>query len=123
MDKDLNLNEMPYLQEYEVNGRTWVMQNDLKEYQLWTSQWWCDDGDSVELYINKDKGGFELSCFSGISASKIYIDVVDFSIMWRKAFGELIDEIKPIQKYTRVQQCVMIADWLCSKFCEWIDND
>lgn len=121
MDKNLNLNEMPHLQQYDVSSRAWVMRNDLKEHQLWTSQWWCDDGDGVELYIEKDKGGFELNCFSGIPASKIYIDVVDFGIMWRKAFSELIDEVEPIQNYTFVQQCIMLADWLSSMFCEWTD--
>ena len=118
MDKTLNLNEMPHLQQYDVSSRAWVMRNDLKEHQLWTSQW-CDDG--VELYIEKDKGGFELNCFGGIHTSKIYIDIVDFGIMWNKAFGELVDEVDPIQNYTYVQQCIMFADWLCSIFCEWTD--
>lgn len=117
----LNGPETPHLQQYDVSGRTWVMQKDLKEYELWISQWWCDDGDGVELYIKKDKGGFELNCFSGIHTSKIWIDAVDFGIMWKKAFDGLIDEVEPIQNYTYVQQCIMLADWFCSMFCEWID--
>jgi len=112
---------MPHLQQYDVSSRAWVMRNDLKEHQLWTSQWWCDDGDGVELYIEKDKGGFELNCFSGIPASKIYIDIVDFGVMWRKAFSDLMHEVEPIQNYTYVQQCIMLSDWLCSIFCEWTD--
>ena len=111
MDKTLNLNGIPHLQQYDVSSRAWVMRTDLKEHQLWTSQWWCDDGDGVELYIEKDKSGFELNCFSGIPASKIYIDVVDFGVMWNKAFSELVDEVEPIQNYTFVQQCIMLADW------------
>jgi len=109
----LNLNEMPHLQQYDVGGRTWVVMNDLKEHQLWTSPWLCDDGDRVELYAEKDKGGFELNCFSGIPASRIYIDVIDFDTLWHKAFRE----VEPIQNYTHVQQCIMLADWLCSIFC------
>ena len=115
------LTEGQKLPIHNVSSRAWVMRTDLKEHQLWTSQWWCDDGDGVELYIGKDKGGFELNCFSGIPASKIYIDVVDFGVMWNKAFSELVDEVEPIQNYTFVQQCIMLADWLCSIFCEWID--
>lgn len=121
MDKTLNLNEIPHLQHYNVSGRDWIMQRDIKEYQLWTSQWWCDDGDGVELYVEKDKGGFELNCFSGIPASKIHIDVIDFYTIWIKAFGSLTDEVDQIQNYTYIQQCVMLADWLCSIFCKWSD--
>jgi hypothetical protein len=45
MNKKLNLNEMPHLHQYDVSSRAWVMRNDLKEYQVWTTQWWCDDRD------------------------------------------------------------------------------
>jgi hypothetical protein len=104
--------------EYNVGGRrTWIMRNDLKEHQLWTSQWWCDDGDGVELYIEKDKSGFELNCFSGMPASKIYIDVVDFGMLWHKAF-----KVNTIKNYTFDQQCIILADWFCSIFCTWYNQ-
>jgi len=102
-----------------INNKTWVMQKNMTDYQLWISQWYCDDGDGAELYIDKYRSGFELNCFSGIPASKIYVDVVDFGILWRKAFGEMSDGVKPIQNYTYTQQCVMLADWLCSIFCSY----
>lgn len=107
--------------EIDVYGRIWHMVNESKEHQLWTSQWYCDDGDGAELYIEKDKSGFELNCFSGIPASKIYIDVVDFGTLWRKAFEELPERVMPIRNYPYDIQCIMLADWLCSIFCEWID--
>jgi hypothetical protein len=98
----------------DVSNRAWNMAKDLKESQLWVSQWWCDDGDGVELYIDKDNGGFELNCFSGIPASKIYIDIVDFGTLWRKAYNDLA-----IYQFDYYKQCQMLANWLCNMFCEW----
>lgn len=93
---------------------------------LWESNWWCDDGDGVSLEIEVDGGGFNLRCFSGIPASSIYVDCCDFGTMWRKAFknsGTLgsnnKNEVGSIQTYTYVQQCIMMADYLCSLFCEY----
>lgn len=103
--------------EYIVDDRVWVMAKDIKDHQLWESSWFCDDGDGISLYIQKNEGGFSLECFSGIPSSNIYIDSVDFGIMWRKAFPNT-----PINGKTYTQQCIIIADWLCSKFCEWIDT-
>jgi len=121
--QNLNNDIEANLLQYDVFSRNWVMTKDLKEHQLWTSQWWCEDGDGAKLYINKDERGFELECFSGIPASKIYVDVVDFGTLWRKAFNKLPDEVEvePILKYTHVQQCLLLADWLCNIFCEWTD--
>lgn len=101
----------------EINGGKWIMEIEKDDFQLLASKWWCDDGDGADLIIEKDNSGFELFCFSGIASSKIKINTVDFGVLWRKAFGEEL----PINNYTHVQQCVMIADWLCSLFCEWKD--
>jgi len=113
-------NETLNLKQYSVSSRVWTLRNELSGCQLWTSQWWCSDGDGVELYIGDNKAGFELNCFSGIPGSKIYIDSIDFGVLWNKAHINL-DEVKKIQNYTYTQQCIMLADWLCSLFCEWVD--
>ena len=102
-------------------NRIWSFRQDCgepdNEYELWTSSWFCDDGDSCELYIEKNEiGGFELNCFSGIPGSKIYIDSVDFGTLWRKAnIGT------PIKTHSYEEQCVLIADYLCSLFCKYED--
>ena len=100
---------------FSIDERLWTSRRpDLKNDYLYTSEWWCDDGDGVELYIKKDEGGFELHCFSGIPSSSIFIDVCDFGTMWRKAKKPL-----PIRTYSYVQQCIIIADYLCGIFCEY----
>lgn len=101
----------------DTNNRTWTMRKESKEYQFWTSQYFCSDGDGIELYIENNNSGFKLSCFSGIPASEIYIDVVDFGVLWNKAFKNF-DDIK-ISNYSFDVQCIMLADWLCSLFCEF----
>lgn len=128
MSDKINLNEIPNLLHFTVNGRfsdrVWDMRTDFEHenIQAWHSMWWCDDGDGVELYIEKDKSGFELSCFSGIPASKIIIDVVDYGTLWNKAFDDILDShVQPIQNYSFVQQSIMLADWFCRLFCEWKD--
>jgi hypothetical protein len=107
------------MEKYKVKEREWKLVANWK-FQQWESMWWCDDGDGVNLYIENDKGGFELCCFSGIPASKIYIDVVDFGVLWHKAF-ENSKEIEPIQNYNYIQQCIILGDWLCGLFCTWTD--
>jgi len=97
---------------YTIITQNWIKIKEIEKYQLLVSQWECDDGDVAELYIQKEKEGFELYCFSGVPASKIVIDIVDFGIMWRKA---KISE--PIQNYTYFEQCIILADWLCNIFC------
>ena len=116
------------LQQYNVGGRDWFITDDFKEVQIWTSHWWCDDGDGVELCIYKDGSGFDLSCFSGIQASKISLSDADYGTIWHKAFGEFdftfghtAAAIGSIGDYVYVEQCIMLADWFCGLFCEWID--
>ena len=99
---------------------TRVLSVGTSDHAHWNSSWWCDDGDGVELSIDTDGGGFELDCFSGIPASSIYIDVVDFGTLWRKAFQNNFD-VGSIANFTYTQQCIMIADYLCGLFCEYTD--
>lgn len=99
--------------------RVWTKRQVTKDVTSWTSMWWCPDGDGVELYIENEQSGFELHCFSGIPASSIYIDTVDFGTMWDKVKKTM--KVEPIGTYSFEQQCVYIADYLCSLFCEWTD--
>lgn len=120
MNNKVNLNEIPNLKQYNVGDREWFMQTDLTDLQEWSSRWVCGDGDVAELYILKNKDGFTLNCFSGIPASDINVDQVDFGVLWNKAFDET--DNKHIQNYSHIQKCLMIADWLCSIFCTWIEK-
>lgn len=94
--------------------KEWKLIKDLPEYELWGSSYHSSDGDGVELYIQKDGGGFELSCFSGIGSSKIYIDVIDFGVF--NYAPNRIEELDYNEPFNI--QCLKIADYLCSKFCE-----
>lgn len=108
------------LDQYTVNGNVWekhIIDNDL--YELWNSSWFCDDGDGVELYIEKQidgNGGLELLCVSGIGVSKIQIDVVDFGVMFNKAKSKN-SALKDIKDYNYTQQCLIIADYFCGLLC------
>lgn len=95
----------------------WIKRQDqsgLLDYVLYDSGWQCQDGDMAELYIEKDNTGFDLECFSGIPASSIHVDSVDFITF--KESVESLDFKEPFEK-----QCFKIANYLCSLFCEWID--
>ena len=100
----------------KVKDRLWTCGKDLPEHALWHSGWYCSDGDGAELFIEKDNSGFTLECFSGIPASSIYLDEVDFGVFWKKAGLSEINN--PIDFELK---CVMIADYLCGLFCEWKD--
>ena len=107
-----------------LNGkRVWTFREDSYSYTHYTSNcWWCGDGDGVSLSIEIDESGFDLRCFSGIpGASFIHVDFIDFDSLWRKAFQNNL-EVGSISKYTFTQQCIMIADYLCSLFCEYTDS-
>ena len=103
-----------------VNGRDWRFVKDLPKHSLWWADYYCSDGDGVELYIEKQEesphgGGFELCCFSGIPSSHIYIDSVDFEVFYyapNKIEG--LDFEEPFEN-----QCCRIADFLARKFCEY----
>lgn len=113
------------MKEVICNNHKWSCRSvDPKcSADLWCSNWWCSDGDGVALYIEKDKSGFELNCFSGIPASKIFIDIVDFATLWRKTGTIYLDNpIKSIGTYSFEEQCIIIADYLCSLFCEYTDT-
>ena len=98
------------------------MRSTTNKYSLWTSGWTCEDGDGVSLIIFSDENlstqaGFELSCFSGIPESKIIVGELDFNALIIKVEKELGVKFVSIETYE--MQCLIIADWLCSKFCEY----
>ncbi len=103
---------------------TFNRDSDNGEIAAYVSEdWLCADGDSAMLYIEKDESGFELRCFSGIPASSIYIDNVDFG-----RFDEKVKHKSLADKYTEGkssfnERCFQIADYLCSLFCEKINLD
>ena len=94
-----------------VDGRNWKFIKQLDEYQLWAADYWCPDGDGIELYISNDKDNFELTCFSGIGMSKIIIHDIEFVYLQSKA---KLDFKEPFEK-----QCVRIADYFCRLFCDY----
>ena len=49
-----------------IKDRIWKLKRDLTNWQLWTVNYWCPDGDGISLYISKTKDSLELECFSGI---------------------------------------------------------
>lgn len=107
------LNNFQLRQGLEINGIKWEWKEDLKDSYLWNANWYSLDGDGIRLYINKDQTGFSLECFSGIPASSINIDSIDYGNLWYKATF-----IESISDYTYIQQSVILANYLCQKFCE-----
>ena len=106
------------MKEVLKNGHVWRFKEIISpDYELWVSNYYSSDGDGVELYIQKDKGGFELNCFSGIPASKIFIDSVDFGVF--QYAPNKIDDLDFSESFDI--QCVKIADYLCGKFCEYTE--
>jgi hypothetical protein len=108
--------------EYEVLGNKWFFRKDIEKYLIFScSSWWCEDGDGITLYIkksNKKFGGINLACFSGIPASDVSIEQLDFNILWRlMKKNKEYNNIETIGNYTYIQQCLIIADYLCSRFC------
>ncbi len=77
-----------------------------------SNNWICPDGDSASMKIEKDGGGLSVMCISGIPASSIFIDSVDFGMFWDKA------GLSKIEKDDYDNQCFAIADYICSLFCE-----
>lgn len=108
-----------------INGHEWRLKEILKfpvtgnrDIEFWVSGFFCSDGDGIELFIETDESGFELSCFSGIGSSKIYIDQIDMGI-----FNYVPNKIESLDFNEPFNiRCLKIADYLCSKFCEYQDN-
>ena len=97
---------------------SWKLHRELPaDFDVYVSDWYCQDNDGAELNINKDNDGFELECFSGIPASSIHIDIVDFSRVWQIAYKDI-----NIGDYDYKGQCFMLANYFCSLFCELIDT-
>lgn len=106
------------MKEFDINGTHWKFIKDFPEHELWGSSYFSSDGDGIELYIEKDNGGLELSCFSGIGASKIYIDSMDFGV-----FQYAPNKIKSLDFEEPFNvQCLKIAEYLCSIFCEKLNK-
>lgn len=97
-----------------VDGRKWSFKKQLSEYQLWSANYWCSDGDEAELYISNKDGHLELQCFSGIGLSRIIIKDIEFPY--------LQDKIKIDFKEPFEVQCCQIADYLCRLFCEYKED-
>ena len=102
------------MDSYNVGDRIWTLRQELPTCYHWIANYYCSDGDGVELYIDKDKNSFDLSCFSGIPASSIHIDEVDFQAIWMLAKYK-----EPIGNYPFAEKCIMLADYFCRLFCEW----
>ena len=100
------------MREVKVGDNVWrESKRGASDKTVWTSNYICSDGDYAEMLIGD--GSFELHCFSGIPASHIYVDDVDFGVFQcapNKVDG--LDFREPFEN-----QCARIADHLCSKFC------
>jgi hypothetical protein len=100
-----------------VNNHTWTLCREHDKFFEYSSNWTCPDGDGVNLYIEKDKGGFELTCFSGITgSSKIFIDYIDFGTLLRKSNNENVVGL------SYIEQCITIAEYFCYIFCDWFET-
>lgn len=95
-----------------VGGRDWNFVKRVNEYQVWTSDYWCPDGDGVLLYIGDMY--FELSCFSGIGSSVIKMQDIDFAYMQ--------DKVKDLDLRAPFEiQAIKVADYFCRIFCQYSD--
>lgn len=104
--------------DYLVGSRKWTKTRETRFIIQLSSNWISQDGDCVGLYIEKNGAGFDLRCFSGIPASSIYIDILDFGTLWYK-ICLVHPETLGITTYSYEYQCIIIADYLCSLFCEY----
>lgn len=96
----------------------WTLQRELDTKTLWSSDYYCSDGDSVGLIISKIGDNLEINCFSGIGASSVYIDSLDFGVF--KCVPNEIEDLDFNESF-EIQSC-KIADYLCSKFCEKVKS-
>ena len=87
------------------------------DVELWISDYYSADGDNVSCYIQPSS--LNLQCFSGIPASCIVLDKVDYECVWRKTKHK--DE--PMFKFTFQEQSLILADYFCSLHCELIITD
>lgn len=107
-----NLTPSPNNRNTVVGGRVWrfVQVCTKAEYKLWVADYFCADGDGVELYIANDH--FELSCFSGIGNSVIKMSDLDFIYLQDKVLE--LDFREPFEV-----QAVKVADYFCRMLCEY----
>jgi hypothetical protein len=107
-------NKLLNITQVTIKGKVWSFVKQLQEYQLWSADYWCPDGDGVQLYISNDKDNFELECFSGTGMSRVIIHGAEFTYLQGKV--KELDFKEPFE-----MQCVKIADYLCGLFCEYKD--
>ena len=91
----------------------WTTPAPIKGMTIYFSDWLCSDNDCAELFIDDIGKTLELRCFSGIPASSILIDSIDFGHLKRTEINDKIDFNAPFE-----EQCFIIADYLCGLFCE-----
>ena len=104
-------------EEIIIQGIIWRKRSVKKGVTLWTSSYYSADGDSVNCYIDSVGKGFQLQCFSGIPASYISIDLLDYESIWRNI--KLVD--KSMYKCSFLEQTLIIANHFCSIHCEYVD--
>ena len=76
----------------------------------YATHWICSDGDAAELEINEEMKTIKIHCFSGISASFVLIDELDFVRFFKNENNDDDDDFW--------HQCYKIADYVCSLFCQ-----
>ncbi len=115
------------MEKYNIDGREWIIEGE-HNLQIISKGWYCLDGTPATLIIEKDETGFNLHCFGGIELSNISVHISDFIKLWSRAFsvwdytfGHTPDGKGAIEDYTYSEQCTILADYLCSIFCEWVD--
>lgn len=92
---------------YMSNWRAKLDSRPTNARKWYSGNWISSDGDGVTLCILEEDQEFELYCFSGISASWIIINSLDFSCFPTIEHSASFED-----------QCFQIADQLCEKFCE-----
>lgn len=98
-----------------IKNRPWKLIRDIPNWHLWNADYYTSDGDGIELYISKDKDRLELSCFSGMGATKIIIYDIDFQY--------LSNNIEIDFKESFEHQCLQIGDYFCRILCEYNNKE
>jgi hypothetical protein len=105
-------------EELTIGSVIWLKRGINKSTTFWTSDYYSADGDGVSCYVDSDARAFTLQCFSGIPASSIYIDHLDYECIWVKT--KYKDQ--SIGKYSFIEQSLILADYFCTIHCEFIST-
>ncbi|MGH2642358.1 MAG: hypothetical protein ACRDE2_00290 [Chitinophagaceae bacterium] len=99
--------------EYKVDNVTWTLDRKiltaLKVIEEWSSNYLCEDNDTVLLYLYDDK--LRLYCFSGIECSYICFNKHDLAYLSEKVNISNASSTK--------EKFIIIADYLCKIFCKY----